>query len=61
MDALPELIDTLETRQGELEAQISAPDFYQQEHARTQVILEQLSETQLALEQAYARWAELEP
>jgi ATP-binding cassette subfamily F protein uup len=61
LDALPELIDTLETRQGELEAQISAPDFYQQEHARTQVILEQLSETQLALEQAYARWAELEP
>ena len=60
LENLPALIEELESRQGELETQISAPDFYQQEHTVTDAVLEDLAALQEELEQAYARWEELE-
>ncbi len=59
LDALPERIEQLEAQQGELEAEISAPAFYQQDRSATDKVLAQLAELQAALEAAYARWEEL--
>jgi ATP-binding cassette subfamily F protein uup len=59
LDALPGLIEELEQQQSELEVKISAPDFYQQDHAATSGTLEQLSAVKEKLEAAYARWEEL--
>ena len=60
LDALPELIEQLDSRLQELESEISAPDFYQQDHTVTQVIIEELEEVRSQLEAAYRRWEELE-
>jgi ATP-binding cassette subfamily F protein uup len=57
---LPGLIEQLESRRAELEAEMSAEGFFQQDHAVTQVIIEQLNRTQSELDSAYARWEELE-
>ncbi len=59
LDALPDQIEALEARQQELEATIAAPDFYQQDHAVTSVVLEALEGVQEELESAYGRWEEL--
>ena len=59
LDALPERIEQLETQQGELEATVSAPEFYQQEHDATEAVLKQLADVQKELAAAYARWEEL--
>lgn len=59
LDALPDRIEQLETRQGELEAEIAAPEFYQQEHGVTDEVLARLTGLQTELEAAYARWEEL--
>ncbi len=59
LDALPDLIEALEQKQAELEADISAPDFYQQDHAITNATLEQLANVQAELEAAFDRWEEL--
>ncbi|MEH6585108.1 MAG: ATP-binding cassette domain-containing protein [Halioglobus sp.] len=60
LDALPGLIETLETKNSELEAQMSAADFYQREHTQVQAVLDQVAKNQGELEQALERWAELE-
>ncbi|KAA1189172.1 ATP-binding cassette domain-containing protein [Pseudohalioglobus sediminis] len=60
LDALPALIETLETRQRELEAQVAEPDFYQGEHTAVQQVLGDLAGVQEELEQAFERWSELE-
>jgi ABC transport system ATP-binding/permease protein len=60
LDALPELIDSLETQQGELEARIADPEFYQGEHAEVQDTLAELTRVQENLEAAFERWSELE-
>ena len=60
LDTLPELIETLETRQQSLETQISEPDFYKGSPDETQQVLAELDSTQQQLEQAYERWDELE-
>ena len=60
LDALPGLIETLETKNSELEAQMSAADFYQREHTQVQAVLDQVAKIQQELEQALERWAELE-
>jgi ATP-binding cassette subfamily F protein uup len=59
LDALPERIEQLEARQGELEAQISDADFYQQDHSVTEAVLQQLTKIQKELEAAFARWEDL--
>ena len=60
LDALPGLIEQLETRMSKLEADMSAPGFYQQDHAKTQAIIEQVASTRSELDAAYGRWEELE-
>ena len=60
LEALPVLIEQLESRQSEIEEKMAAGGFYQQDHSVTQVILEQLASTQSELAAAYARWEELE-
>jgi ATP-binding cassette subfamily F protein uup len=60
LEALPGLIEQLESRRAELEAEMSAEGFFQQDHAVTQVIIEQLNRIQSELDSAYARWEELE-
>ncbi len=59
LDALPERIEQFEARQVELEALVSATDFYQQERSEKDKVLVQLSELQAEMEAAYARWEEL--
>ncbi len=60
LDALPGLIDSLETKQTELETEMSAADFYQREHTDVQSVLDEVARIQEELEQALERWAELE-
>ncbi len=59
LDALPERIEALEAKQAELEATVSAPEFYDQDHSVTNGVLEALTALQAELEAAYERWAEL--
>ena len=59
LDALPDPNEALEARQAELEAAISAPGFYDQDHATTSATLEELATLQSELEAAFARWEEL--
>jgi ATP-binding cassette subfamily F protein uup len=60
LDALPGLIEHLESRQAELAEKISSPGFYQQGHTVTHEVLEQLASMQSELNAAYARWEELD-
>jgi ATP-binding cassette subfamily F protein uup len=57
---LPELIDELETKQTELNQQISAPEFYKQEQVAVTKTLDELKQIDEKLEQVYRRWDELE-
>jgi ATP-binding cassette subfamily F protein uup len=60
LDALPQLIETLEGLQAELQRSIAAPEFYkgtQEQIART---LEELAQTDAELQSAYDRWEEIE-
>ncbi len=60
LEQLPANIEQLEATVSGLESQISAPDFYGQDHAEVQSILAQLTANQQALDEAIDRWAELE-
>lgn len=60
LNALPKLIEKLETQQSKTEAQIAEPDFYNDEEDKVQQVLQQLSDNQASLEHAYSRWEELE-
>jgi ATP-binding cassette subfamily F protein uup len=60
LDALPERIESLESQQAGLEAKMSDPEFYQQEHAVVQDVLAQAAQIEQELEQALERWTELE-
>ena len=60
LDALPALIEELEQKQGELEATIAEPAFYQGEREQIDATVQSLADTQASLEQAYERWAELD-
>ncbi len=60
LDSLPGLIETLENRQQALELQVSDADFYQQEHAQVQQVLDELQQVQSQLESTFERWTELE-
>ena len=59
LDALPELITTLEDKQQKLELDIAAPNFYQQEQALINKSLQALAEVSSQLELSYERWVEL--
>lgn len=60
LDSLPAEIEALETRIAKLEAKISAPDFYSQQHAVTQPVLTSFADMQAKLEQILERWTDLE-
>jgi len=60
LSSLPDTIATLEQTIKTLEAQISNPDFYQQEQSIINEQLAELTQTQQQLERLYIRWEELE-
>jgi len=60
LEQLPLDIDGLEATQAELTEQISSADFYMQAQDATQKVLDQVTEIEANLEQAYKRWDELE-
>ncbi len=59
LDELPELIEKSEAAIAALNAEISAPDFYQKDSATVSAKLAELTAAQALLEQRYARWLEL--
>ncbi|MBX3706670.1 MAG: ATP-binding cassette domain-containing protein [Pseudomonadales bacterium] len=60
LEALPARIELLETRQAELQAQVSAPEFYRQDQPAIAARLAELAALDESLLAAYARWEELE-
>ena len=60
LDALPAAIEGLEQRQAALEAEVSAPDFYQQDHLLQEPVVAAIAEVQAELQKAYQRWEELD-
>lgn len=60
LDGLPQQIEALEAELTQLEHSLSAPGFYSQPHENVQALLGELSTTQSRLDQAMARWTELE-
>ncbi|MBD8259800.1 ABC transporter ATP-binding protein [Pantoea agglomerans] len=60
LEQLPQKLELLEARIGELQAKMSHPDFFSQAHDQTQPVLDNLAQTEQELETAFARWEELE-
>jgi ATP-binding cassette subfamily F protein uup len=60
LEQLPADIEQLEAAVSDLEQQVSTADFYSQDHAEVQQVLNKLTENQRALDTAIERWAELE-
>ena len=63
LDALPALIEELETGQAELERIMSQPEFHENKDGGGKSVedtLKQVAEVQSQLEQAFERWEELE-
>ena len=57
---LPQEIEVLENRIGELETLMSNADFFKQEHKKTSAVTDELQAAQLSVQQKYERWDELE-
>jgi ATP-binding cassette subfamily F protein uup len=60
LEALPQMIESLEAEQAALQERISTPEFYQQPQAEISAALERLEAVAAALEEGYARWEVLE-
>ena len=60
LDMLPGEIEKLEARVAQLTGQTSNPGFYDQPFEKTQPVMDELADTQGKLNQAEARWLELE-
>ncbi len=60
LDNIPKLISELETKQAELNQQISAPEFYKKDQTTVAKTLDELKQIDEKLEQVYHRWDELE-
>jgi ATP-binding cassette subfamily F protein uup len=60
LDELPAKIESLEQRLSALQDQMSASDFYAQEHAVTGPVLDEFAEVQQQLDEALERWTALE-
>jgi len=60
LENLPNIIDQLESRQKELYEILSDPMFYKMEKTEIARVKEQLEETEMAIEDAYIRWEQLE-
>ena len=59
LDALPGLIEKLETEQLEIQAVMAEADFYKQDASETTKVMARLAELEKELEAAYQRWNEL--
>ena len=60
LEALPQKIETLETRIAGLGAKMQEPTFYQQDGAAIVALNSELAVLQVELDAAYARWQELD-
>ena len=60
LEQLPARIDALEAELAGLGAAMSEPGFYQRDPTQVAAHTRQLAQAQEALDQAYARWAELD-
>lgn len=60
LDQLPQRLEQLEAEIKALQAQMSDVDFFTRPHVETQGVLAALANAEQALEQAFARWEELE-
>jgi len=60
LNALPGRIETLENEVQALEQQTTAPDFYRQDKASITGAMDRLAQLRADLEQAYARWEQLD-
>ncbi len=60
LDALPQLIEDLETEITQLTDTMSQADFYQQDHKEVAKITDRLAAAEAELEKAFERWGELE-
>ncbi|MFZ7306357.1 ABC transporter ATP-binding protein [Avibacterium avium] len=60
LEQLPQKLEDLEEKITALQAEVSDPNFFQQDHQYTADKLQQLADAEQALEQAFARWEELE-
>lgn len=60
LESLPQLIETLETQQAELQQKLAEPAFYQQPGPEIAKVTNQLATIHEQLQTAYARWEELE-
>jgi ABC transport system ATP-binding/permease protein len=58
---LPERIDALESEVRDLHAAVARPEFYKTGAAAIARTLARVEEAQRELDEAYARWVELEP
>ncbi|CDH34948.1 ABC transporter ATP-binding protein [Xenorhabdus bovienii] len=60
LEQLPSLLETLEEEIGQLQSQVGDSEFFNQPHAITQNILNELANKEQKLEKAFDRWQELE-
>ncbi|WON78233.1 ABC transporter ATP-binding protein [Serratia sp. UGAL515B_01] len=60
LEQLPQRLEQLETEIENLQAQVSDAGFFSRPHSETQKILTDLAAAEQALEEAFARWEELE-
>ncbi len=60
LDGLPVQLEQLEAKIDSIQSQINQPDFFSLPVERTKEILDALQQAELNLEQAFARWEELE-
>jgi len=60
LESLPKTIETLESELDALQDAMSNPDFYQKDKAEIVKVQTTLEKKKFTLEQAYARWEELE-
>lgn len=60
LEALPQLIEQLEKKHGDLTSQISDPDFYNRDSVAIQMTLKQMADLEAEMQTAYQRWETLE-
>lgn len=60
LEGLPDHIEELENKVSELQSRIAIQGFYEQPFTDTQPVLDELEQQSAALDQALARWTELE-
>ena len=60
LEALPAQMESLEAEMEALQTEVNSADFFSKEASYTQAQLQKLAEAEMALEQAFERWEQLE-